>query len=504
MQRLAAVSGLQPRRRVQLLFGRGDRACERLFALRGSERLELLPVGRETRAALAGDWPSPRFQGAYLPERREVRADGFSADWRVSALARTFPGKWRWSDWPHDLEQSAFGTELVLPVDGYQRTERALKYGLLVVVLTFLAFFLFEIGSELRLHVVQYGLVGAALCVFYLLLLSLSEHLGFAVAYLSAAAATVGLISAYVTAILRGGRRAAAFAGLLAGLYGGLYALIEWTFLYPLTPLGGELFAFPDYGLYHGERLEFHRDPIGAVKEVVAAGIVFPRRAVGAVFGGTFRIRPVKQEPELRAIVAQSKPPENKGADLQPDLVDLMLLDPSLRFDIRYATTNNFMGMAFYPEARAFLQRPAAEALLRVHNSLKSRGYGLLIHDAYRPWSVTKMFWEATPEDMKHFVANPDVGSIHNRGAAVDLTLYDLETGAPLEMPGGYDEFSARSYPDYMGGTSAQRWRRELLRDAMEAEGFTVYPYEWWHFNYKDAERYPILNLEHSAVQASR
>jgi inner membrane protein len=111
-------------------------------------------------------------------------------------------------------------------VDGYQRTERALKYGLLVVVLTFLAFFLFEIGSELRLHVVQYGLVGAALCVFYLLLLSLSEHLGFGAAYLSAAAATVGLISAYVTAILRGGRRAAAFAGLLAGLYGGLYALL--------------------------------------------------------------------------------------------------------------------------------------------------------------------------------------------------------------------------------------------------------------------------------------
>jgi serine beta-lactamase-like protein LACTB len=128
----------------------------------------------------------------------------------------------------------------------------------------------------------------------------------------------------------------------------------------------------------------------------------------------------------------------------------------------------------------------------------------LLIYDSYRPWSVSKMFWEATPEEMKYFVADPSVGSIHNRGAAVDLTLYDLASGAPVEMPGGYDEFSARSYPDYMGGTSAQRWLRELLRDAMEAEGFTVYPYEWWHFNYKDAERYPILNLEHSAIQPSR
>ena len=196
------------------------------LVLRGSERIDLLPVGRETRAALVADWPSPSFQGAYLPERREVRADGFSADWRVSALARTFPSSWRGSDPPHGLSEAAFGVALLLPVDGYQRTERALKYGLLVVVLTFLAFFLFELGSDLQLHVVQYGLVGAALCVFYLLLLSLSEHLGFGSAYAAAAAATVGLIAAYASAILRGGRRAAAFAGLLVALYGGLYALL--------------------------------------------------------------------------------------------------------------------------------------------------------------------------------------------------------------------------------------------------------------------------------------
>lgn len=196
------------------------------LVVRGSERLDLLPVGRETRVALGGDWPSPGFQGAYLPATREVRADGFAADWRVSALARTFPARWWGETPPSGLGEAGFGVALVLPVDGYQRSERALKYGLLVVVLTFLAFFLFEIGAELQLHVVQYGLVGAALCVFYLLLLSLAEHLGFDAAYLAAAAATVGLISAYALAILRGGRRAAGFGALLAALYAGLYALL--------------------------------------------------------------------------------------------------------------------------------------------------------------------------------------------------------------------------------------------------------------------------------------
>jgi serine beta-lactamase-like protein LACTB len=148
----------------------------------------------------------------------------------------------------------------------------------------------------------------------------------------------------------------------------------------------------------------------------------------------------------------------------------------------------------FYTRAMAFLQRPAAEALARAHERLRARGYGLLIHDAYRPWFVTKMFWDATPEQFKHFVANPAGGSRHNRGAAVDLTMYDLATGETVQMVGGYDEFSDRSYPDYPGGTSLQRWHRELLREAMEAEGFEVYEWEWWHFDYGDWRRYRIGN----------
>jgi serine beta-lactamase-like protein LACTB len=125
---------------------------------------------------------------------------------------------------------------------------------------------------------------------------------------------------------------------------------------------------------------------------------------------------------------------------------------------------------------------------------LKNDGYGLLIFDAYRPWHVTKMFWEATPEKFRGFVADPSKGSRHNRGCAVDLGLYDLKTGQPVEMVAGFDEFSDRAYPDFMGGTSRQRWHRDLLRRSMEAEGFTVYEAEWWHFDYKDWREYPILN----------
>ena len=141
------------------------------------------------------------------------------------------------------------------------------------------------------------------------------------------------------------------------------------------------------------------------------------------------------------------------------------------------------------------LQKPAAEALVKVNKKLAEQGYGLLIHDAYRPWHVTKMFWEATPEKQRIFVADPSKGSRHNRGCAVDLTLYDLKTKRPIEMVSTYDETTARAYPDYPGGTSLQRWHRKLLRDAMEAEGFTVYEAEWWHFDYQDWRKYRIGNV---------
>ncbi len=184
-----------------------------------------------------------------------------------------------------------------------------------------------------------------------------------------------------------------------------------------------------------------------------------------------------------------------KGEFRKPELVDLATLDKTFKLDIRYASDNNFLSNPFYTSAKAYMQRPAAEALARVNKKLADQGYGILIFDAYRPWFVTKMFWDATTEPQHVFVADPSKGSRHNRGCAVDLTLYDLKTGKPIEMVGGYDEMSDRSYPDYLGGTSLQRWHRDFLRKAMQEEGFTVYDAEWWHFDYKDWRNYPILNL---------
>jgi D-alanyl-D-alanine dipeptidase len=174
--------------------------------------------------------------------------------------------------------------------------------------------------------------------------------------------------------------------------------------------------------------------------------------------------------------------------------VELTALDSGIHLDIRYATTGNFMGAQMYSAARAFLQRPAAEALVRVSRALARQGYGLLIHDGYRPWYVTRMFWDATPAAQHIFVANPARGSRHNRGTAVDLSLYDLATGRPIEIVSGYDEFTARAYRDYPGGTSLQRWHRDLLKAAMEASGFQSQYAEWWHFDWRDWARYPVLN----------
>jgi zinc D-Ala-D-Ala dipeptidase len=210
----------------------------------------------------------------------------------------------------------------------------------------------------------------------------------------------------------------------------------------------------------------------------------------------SFRIQPLRPVEELRAEALKAQPPREQGTFRKPDLVELVKLDPTIKLDVRYATTNNFLGTPLYSQARAFLQRPAAEALVRAHRELQSQGYGLIIHDGYRPWYVTEIFWEATPDDKKIFVANPASGSLHNRGCAVDLSLYDLQTGKEVTMPSGYDEMTKRAYADYAGGTAEERARRALLRSAMEKQGFAVNPDEWWHFDYKDWKQYPIQNVK--------
>jgi D-alanyl-D-alanine dipeptidase len=201
------------------------------------------------------------------------------------------------------------------------------------------------------------------------------------------------------------------------------------------------------------------------------------------------------------AAASQDRPPADPKATRPADLVELVTLDPAIKLDIRYAGDNNFLGKPVYPEARAFLQRPAATALVAAHRELARHGYGLLIHDGYRPWAITKLFWDMTSGTEREFVADPKTGSKHNRGCAVDLTMYDLATGAVVRMPGEYDEMTKRSYPDYPGGPPEARGRRDLLREVMERHGFTVEPNEWWHFNYQDWQQYPILDIAFSAIR---
>ena len=207
-----------------------------------------------------------------------------------------------------------------------------------------------------------------------------------------------------------------------------------------------------------------------------------------------FRLTPLRPVEELRREALAAEPPVESGKRAA-DLVELVTLDPTIHLDVRYAGRDNFLSTPVYTQGRAFMQRPAAEALVAANAELRQHGWGLLIHDAYRPWYVTKVFWEATPDDKKDFVADPAKGSKHNRGCAVDLTLYDLRSGKPAEMPSLYDEMSPRAAPDFAGGTAAQRQRRDLLRRVMEAHGFTVNDIEWWHYDYRDWEQYPILNV---------
>jgi len=270
---------------------------------------------------------------------------------------------------------------------------------------------------------------------------------------------------------------------------GALVALLRPAAPTRLTQAADSVFAFSGPRVYDADRIVFRPG------EIQVGQITLRRLQMGPADGGQLRLRPVRSVAELLLVDRGLTPPAESGAFLAPDLVEPSRRDATIRLDIRYATTNNFLGTVVYSSARAFLQRPAALALVRAARALRPLGLGILIHDAYRPWYVTKVFWDATPAESRWLVADPARGSKHNRGAAVDLTLYDLATGMPVEMPSTYDEATPRALSDYPGGTSRQRWHRALLRRVLEAEGFTVNPSEWWHFDFRGWERYQILNV---------
>ena len=246
----------------------------------------------------------------------------------------------------------------------------------------------------------------------------------------------------------------------------------------------------------------FSKDASGRTSSITIGGDAYPRRQMGPVEGsGQLHVEPLRPVADLLKEARSAVPPAESGSFHMSDLVEVVPVARTIRLDVRYATTNNFLGAVFYSQPRAFLQRPAVEALVRVQRTLQPLGYGLLIHDGYRPWYVTKVFWDATPANLKWLVANPASGSRHNRGAAVDLTLYELASGLVVQMPSTYDESTSRAYAFYPGGTDLQRWHRALLRRVMETEGFAVNPEEWWHFDYKDWRSYRVGNVPFEQIK---
>ena len=197
--------------------------------------------------------------------------------------------------------------------------------------------------------------------------------------------------------------------------------------------------------------------------------------------------------------------PADKAAALKPDdpkrLLELVRLDPAIKLDMRYATTNNFTGRVLYNEARAFLAAPAALAVARASKMAQAEGFGLTIYDAYRPWRITKKLWDATPVGpKKEYVANPKRGSKHNRGCAVDLTLHDLQTGKLVEMPTEFDDFSEKAHRDYMGASAAAISNRARLVRYLEAEGFVGLYNEWWHFDFTGWEQFPVMDIPFNKI----
>ncbi len=177
-------------------------------------------------------------------------------------------------------------------------------------------------------------------------------------------------------------------------------------------------------------------------------------------------------------------------------LVNIKKMIPSLVIDLKYATEDNFTGQQVYPStAQAYLVEDAAQSLKEIQKELAQYGLGIKVWDGYRPFSITQIFWDVTPENKRQYVANPKKGSVHNRGNALDCTLIDLRTGKELRMPSEFDEFSELVHSDFMGAGPQALINRTFFHMIMKKHGWHPLNHEWWHFNYKGYKNYPILDI---------
>jgi inner membrane protein len=241
----SALASLQASLASAALANRDSITVHFRVVFAGSGNLSMVPLGRRTEVAIASPWPSPSFMGRYLPASQTIDQGGFTAKWSISYLGRSYGQLWDSASStepaPGTVLESAFGVTLLNPVDAYRETDRAIKYGVMFIALTFAACLMFEFVGDARPSVAQYGLIGLSLCVFYLLLLSLAEQIGFGPAYLASSLAVVAQAAVYNWALQRRRAPALAFGAVLAGLYGGLYGLLQ---LEDVALLAGSLLLF--------------------------------------------------------------------------------------------------------------------------------------------------------------------------------------------------------------------------------------------------------------------
>ena len=229
-------------------------------------------------------------------------------------------------------------------------------------------------------------------------------------------------------------------------------------------------------------------------------GLIFTRRQVAFGLAALPLVGCARMGPDRDVLFVPAGAPAPGVGDPRR-LIELVRLDPMIKLDMRYATTNNFTGRVLYDEARAFLANPAAQAVARASKMAQADGFGLTIFDAYRPWRITKKLWDATPVGpKKEYVANPKRGSKHNRGCAVDLSLHDLRTGQLVEMPSGFDDFSEKAHRDFMGASPVSIANRARLARYLEAEGFVGLSNEWWHFDFTGWEQFPVMDIPFSKI----
>ena len=274
----------------------------------------------------------------------------------------------------------------------------------------------------------------------------------------------------------------------------------EKSNMYPLTKNRFDHYSFIEAGpmSQFGEvSIKFDRDEDGFGVALRIGGHVYTRMFFAGEREGDapFRLPARNDWDKLRTEANKISVPLNLTQGKQDELVNLKTIK-GLRLKNIYATQNNFFGVPLYTSSELYLTKGAALALAKAQAELSKKGYGIIVWDAYRPWSISKLASLALPENKKEMLENPDTeGSPHNTGNAVDVSLYEPSTGVELEMISGFDEPSLRQYSRYPGGTSYQRYLRKILTDAMEAAGFTGVEHEWWHFMYDANVQYAHLNI---------